>query len=191
MGVAWTCRLVGFAGVVGFFISAFTPLPNLLGGWLSTPPRLGPAEAIVVLGGPESQRRAVHGILLYRQGLAPLVVFSGSILEVHAREALAHDLGLPPAVILTEATAHTTQQEAVRVGALLHARGIRRILLVTDALGMSRARGVFGRAGFDVLPAPATGPGDSPGPPHDQLAFTLSIAEELAAQLYYRLMGYL
>jgi uncharacterized SAM-binding protein YcdF (DUF218 family) len=185
------CRLLGFAAIVSFLIIAFTPLPNRVGGWLYTPPRLGPAGAIVVLGGPESEHRAIQGILLYRQGLAPVLVFSGLPPEVQTRETLARDLGLPPDVILTEGTVRTTREEAVKVGALLRARGIRRILLVTDALGMRRARAVFERAGFEVLPVPSTGPGDLMGPPQDQVEFALTIAEETVAYLYYRLMGYL
>jgi uncharacterized SAM-binding protein YcdF (DUF218 family) len=184
-------RRVGLIAVAGFLIMAFTPLVNLLGDWLSVPPRLGPAGAIVVLGGPESERRALVGLRLYRQGLAPLVVFSGDPLEVEKRETLARDLGVPPEAILTEGTVHTTRDEGMKIGALLRARGIRRILLVTDALSMSRARGVFEGAGFDVLPAPWTGPGDSFGPPQERLESALSIAEEVAGRLYYRLMGYL
>jgi uncharacterized SAM-binding protein YcdF (DUF218 family) len=185
------CRVVGLAGVVVLALIAFTPLPNVVGGRLSTPPRLGRAGAIVVLGGPEAQHGAIHGIVLYRQGLAPVLVFSGSLLEVLPRELLARELGLPKEAVLSERAAMTTRQEATRVGALLRARGIQRILLVTDALSMRRARSVFERAGFDVLPAPSTSPGDSMGPPQDQLGFALLIAEEAAAQLYYRAMGYL
>lgn len=177
--------------MVAFLIIAFTPLPNLLHGWLSIPQREGPAGAIVVLGGSESERRAILGIRLYRQGLAPLVTFSGTPYEVQTRKTLARDLGVPPEAILTEPTVHTTREEALKVGALLHARGIHRILLVTDALAMRRARRVFERAGFEVLPAPSIGAGNSMGPPQKQVEFALTVAEETAAYLYYRLMGYL
>ena len=186
-----TVRMLGGAAVVAFLIIAFTPLPDLLHGWLSIPQREGPAGAIVVLGGSESERRAILGIRLYRQGLAPLVTFSGTSFEVQTRKTLARDLGVPPEAILTEPTVHTTREEALKVGALLHARGIHRILLVTDALAMRRARRVFERAGFEVLPAPSTGVHDSMRSPQGHMEFALIIAEEAAAYLYYRLMGYL
>ena len=144
-----------------------------------------------MLGGPESEHRAVQGILLYRRGLAPLVVFSDSPSEVHIRVELAQRLGLPLEAILIESAARTTREEAVRIGALLHARGIHRILLITDALSMWRAEGLFRRAGFDVLPAPSTSTGGTIGPPQDQLGFTLLIAEETTARFYYWLIGYL
>ena len=185
------CRWIGLAGVIGLGLIAFTPVPNVLGGLLSTPPRLGTAGAIVVLGGPDAQYGAFHGIVLYRQGLAPLLIFSGNLQETATKMALARDLGLPSGAVLTERRALTTRQEAEMIGGLLRERGIRRILLVTDALSMRRARGVFERRGFEVLPAPSTSAGDTMGPPQDQLGFSIMIAEELAAELYYRVMGYL
>ena len=189
--VASICRFVGWTAIIALLITAFTPFSNLLGELVSATPRLGRAGAIVVLGGPESEHRTVQGILLYRQGLAPLVVFSDSPSEVHIRMELAQSLGLPLEAILIESAARTTREEAVRIGALLRVRGIHKILLVTDALSMWRAEGLFRRAGFDVLPAPSTSTGGSIGPPQDQLGFTLLIAEETTARLYYWLIGYL
>jgi len=179
------------AAIVGFLIAAFTPFPNVLGALVSATPRLGRAGAIVVLGGPEPEHRALQGILLYRQGLAPLVVFSDSPSEVHLRVELAQSFGLPLDAVLIETAARTTREEAVRIGDRLHGRGIHRILLITDALGMRRAEGLFKRAGFDVLPAPSTNTGDTMGPPQDQLGFVLLIAEEITARFYYWLVGYL
>src|SRR5512143_3529491 len=95
-----TVRMLGGAAVVAFLIIAFTPLPDLLHGWLSIPQREGPAGAIVVLGGSESERRTILGLRLYRQGLAPLVTFSGTPFEVQTRKTLARDLGVPPEAIL-------------------------------------------------------------------------------------------
>jgi len=189
--VAGLFRLLGWLAVVGVFVIAFTPLANVVGGRLYIPPRLGPAGAIVVLGGTGSEHRAIVGIRLYRKGLAPLMVLSGVPLEIEQRETLARDLGVPQEALATEGRARTSREEALKVGALLRARGVRRILLVTDSLSMRRARGVFERAGFEVLPAPSTGPGDRIGRPEDQLGFALTIAEETVAYLYYRLIGYL
>ena len=76
-GWATFCRLLGFVGLAFFCISAFTPVPSILSGWLSPPPRLRQAEAIVVLGAgvwpdgvlsDSSMRRALHGIVQYREG---------------------------------------------------------------------------------------------------------------------------
>jgi len=200
-------RALGIVAMVGFFISAFTPLANVIAGWQRIPARLEPAEAIVVLGGDgverdatlgsTSLRRAIHGIVLHRQGLAPLLVLSGppshaGRSEAEARADLARQLGVSSDVVLTESGARTTREEAERIRDLLHPRAIRRILLVTDSHHMMRARGVFERVGFEVVPAPAD---DHPfllsRAPEDRLQFLRRIAQAYLARVYYRLAGYL
>lgn len=199
------CRLLGLGGVVFFMISAFSPLPNLLSRWMSTPSRLEPAQAIVVLGGgifqdgmlsTSSLRRALHGISLHRKGLAPLLVFLGpargaGLVEAEIRAELARELGVSPAAILTVTEAWTTRQEAVRVRALLEPRGARRILLVTDSRHLARAGPLFERAGFEVVAAPADSISSAQDSPQGRLELTRQVLQELAARFYYRVAGYL
>ncbi len=205
MSWARICRLLGLTGVALFFTSAFTPLPNILARWLSIPPRLERAEAIIVLGGElqpdgtlsnSSLPRALHGIVLHRKGLAPLLVFLGSdraegLVEAEVRAGLARQLGISAEAILTEAGARTTREEAVRVEVLLRPMGVRRILLVTDSQHMARARGLFERAGFAVLAAPADDFSNAADKPDERLRLMRRILEELLAQIYYRVAGYL
>lgn len=201
------CRTLGLVGILLFGASAFTPLPNLVARWDLPPARLEPADAIVVLGGEgvagdgilgsTSLRRAIRGIVLYRQGLAPLLVLLGSGAdtgdsEAAARADLARRLGVSSDAILMEDGARTTRQEAERIRDLLRPRGVRRILLVTDSQHMTRARGVFERAGFEVLPVPAE---DevliSSAKPEDRLQLFRWAVLEFMARLYYRAAGYL
>jgi hypothetical protein len=80
-------RLLGLSAVAVFVLSAFTPLLAAVAALLGGPARLEPADAIVVAarGGVDSDgvlsnaslRRTLHGIALYRRGLAPLLLFSG------------------------------------------------------------------------------------------------------------------
>jgi uncharacterized SAM-binding protein YcdF (DUF218 family) len=198
------CRGLGLAGVILFFVSAFTPLPNVVGHRIASPPRLAPADAIVVLGaslqgdmlGCTSLRETLHGIRLYRRGLAPLLVLSGSSQtegpsEAEIRAELAREQGVRPEAILLVSDARTTREEAMRVQARIGASGARRILLVTDSQHMRRAQGVFERAGFDVLAAPVDDiPLDASGP-EGRLLLTRWILEEWAARVYYRVAGYL
>lgn len=205
--MSWTTisRALGGAGYALFFAAAFTPLPNLLAGWLVSPARLEQADAIVVLSAgiePDgmlsdaSLRRTVHGITLARQGLAPLLVLSGSgrdggPTEAAVRAALAHDLGLPRERILTETGAHTTREEAARLSMALRPRGIRRILLVTGALHTARARLVFERAGFTVFPAPVEDWSHWVAYPEGRLELMRGILAEVFGTVYYRAAGYL
>ena len=198
-------RLLGLAGVVLLITSAFTPLPNILARWLSIPPRLELAEAIVVLGGkiePDGKlnnaalRRAVHGITLHRKGLGPLLVFLGTDdtdgpSEAEVRAELARQMGISPEMILTEAGPRTTREEAVRVEVLLRPMGVRRILLVTDSQHMARAQGLFERAGFEVLAAPADDFSSTADAPEERLRLMRRILGEILARIYYQIAGYL
>jgi uncharacterized SAM-binding protein YcdF (DUF218 family) len=168
---------------------------------MSVPPQLARADAIVVLahsvdlGGHltnQSMRRALGGIRLYKQGLAPLLVFSGVArggrpLEAEARVNLAQELGVPGPAVMAAPTAHTTREEAVRARALLWPIGARRILLVTDWEHMQRARGLFEHVGFEVFPAPVSAP-SRVSTPEDRLHLARAMAQELAAQVYNRVV---
>lgn len=205
----WTrlCQGLGAAGVGFLLASAFTPLPTVLGRALGgDSPQLEPAEAIVVLGTelrPDgtltntSLRRTIHGILLFRQGLAPILVFlgppraGGGRAEAEVRAELARELGVAREAVLTDAQAWTTREEAERVWALLGPRSLRRILLVTEAQHIPRARAVFERAGFTVLAAPADGLGIIGPDPEARLRLMRDVLEEWLARLYYRAAGYL
>jgi uncharacterized SAM-binding protein YcdF (DUF218 family) len=192
-------RFLGLVGLVVFGAGAFTPLPNWLNAWMGGSARLEPADAIVVLGrgGADSDgvltnrslRRLMHGVELYRKALAPVLVVSGTAEETSARGTLAEGLGLPARTILRAGSAHTTEEEAERLGQMLLPRGQRRILLVADPIDMPRARAVMKRAGFTVLPAPTAATG--PSLPEARLALLRDIATELAGWAYYRVAGIL
>lgn len=199
-------RVTGAFVVVLFLILALTPAVNFLGRWM-TPrnPRLRPAQAIVVLGGSglrgdgelttTSLRRTQHGIGLYRAGLAPILVFSGTRSaygnEALVRSAVAQACGVPRSAILTEATARTTHEEAVHIARLLHPQNIRTIALVVDAEGMWRAQRAFERVGFTVMAAPASDVSSLSGEPEDRLDVARRQAMELFARVYYTIAGYL
>lgn len=198
-------RLLGVAGVGAFLAAAFTPLPDLMSRSMTTVARLDGAAAIVVLGGggvrgdgtlsDTSMRRTLHGIELYRQGLAPLLVLSGPAstgpAEAEVRARLARECGVPAEAILTERAARTTHEEGINIGALLRPKGIRKIIVVADAQGTARAVGVFERVGFEVAPAAV---GDVSGvgtAPEERLKLLRRVVIELLARSYYRVAGYL
>ena len=199
------CRILGAICVVLFLIVALTPVPNVLYAWMAVPSRLEPAQAIVVLGSSvnedgiledESLRRAIQGILLYRKGLSPRILFTGYTLpggpaEAQVRGALARQLGMPDEAVLVETRARTTREEAALAAAMLQGQGIRRILLVTDEIHLVRAQRLFARAGFEVLPAPAAEPSRTSTAPEGRLNLARIVLGEALAQVYYRTAGYL
>ena len=205
MGLA-LLRVVGGAAIVAFLVAGFTPAVNLLSYWMAPARRAEPTQAIVVLGAggvdtsggltETSLHAAMDAITLYRQGLAPVVVFSGfprdgAKGEAQLRADLAVSCGIPGPAMLTTSRARTTNEEAHEIRTLLEPRGIRKIMLVADSAGMRRAMGVFERAGFDVVPTPWVGTLDLGGSPEARINLLRRVVIELGARLYYRMAGHL
>ena len=133
------------------------------------------APVIVVLGGGVSgprppQRpypdlgaaadRVWHAARLFHAGKAPRVLLSGGTVrtgdgsEAEAMQRLLLDLGVPPAAIELEAASDTTATNARHTARQLAAQGVKRVILVTSALHMPRARAALEREGLQVHPAP-------------------------------------
>lgn len=136
------------------------------------------ADAIVVLGGGTAPRvwprptvevgdagdRVLYAAELFRRGGAPLVIVSGHVSTGGlAPRPIAEDMaellttiGVPASAIVIERKAENTHDHAVYVCAMLQERQIARVLLVTSAVHMRRALGVFRRdcGSVDYVPAP-------------------------------------
>ena len=189
-------RAVGLAVVVVFGVIAFTRLSDRLATWRAVPDAaLAPADAIVVMagGGVSTLHRTVSGIVLYEQHLAPLLVLSGPPdgPELEHRDRLARDLGLPRTGALAVAAGRTTHEEVAALAALLQARRVRTIILVTGAQHMTRAKRLFERRGLAVLPQAADAAELPTDNPEERFALVRGVVEEAAAVLYYRAAGYL
>ena len=143
-----------------------TPLAPWIARPLELPDTSGPAQAIVVLGAGVSRgctpdfhsvRRTVHAARLFRQGRAPVILFTGgrpphrSCAIADAMAGLARELGVPAESILVERVSSTTWENAVEASKILGPRGIRKVLLISDSLHMRRGEACLRRFGFDVL----------------------------------------
>lgn len=194
-------RALGAATVLAFLAVAFTPLTHAVHRAFVVPERLAPASAIVVLGagangdylGERSLRRAVHGLRLCHRGLAPVIVMHGPLHEFwppesEIRAALARDLAVR-AEVLALTGGRTTQEEAAESWHRLAPQGRTRILLVTGAHHMWRARALFEREGFEVLPAPVDEAAPAAARPELRLAMARSLLQEGLARVVYRLLG--
>jgi uncharacterized SAM-binding protein YcdF (DUF218 family) len=205
MSARGALRGIGGATVALFAALAFTPLANRLYGALVPPAApLEPAAAIVVLGSrvdngvlsDSSLRRALGGVMLFRQGLAPLLVMlgpgsRGKLSEADVRVQLARDLGVPATALLAEPRGRTTRDEARVSWEDLAPRGVRRILLVTASDHMPRAAALFRGAGFEVVEAPVAELSSSAGQPQARLELAHVLLRELVARAYHRVAGYL
>ena len=135
---------------------------------------LPPAPALVVLGGgiappgagdvapdlSSAADRVWFAAQLYHAGKAPLLILAGGsdpsvsrTSEAAAMQRLLTDLGVPAAAMLREERSRNTRENARFSAELLRERGIEQILLVTSALHMRRALGLFEATGLQVIPA--------------------------------------
>lgn len=160
MGCGITTRFVGVPlekdwKVVGKPHGDISGLPN--------------ADAVMVLGGgmgvhaqcgaPEmfgAADRVWHAGRLYKAGKSRLICVSGKDAE-KSTILFLNDLGVPKGAIMTVIDPRNTEEEARTFLDLLREETDNeypRILLVTSAWHMSRAKLLFERVGFDVVSAP-------------------------------------
>jgi uncharacterized SAM-binding protein YcdF (DUF218 family) len=104
--------------------------------------------------------RCRHAAWLYRMGWRLPVVASGGrqggrVMAEIIRDALEAE-GVPREGIWLEGESDSTRANAAFSAKLLLPRGIRRIVLVTEAYHMRRAERDFLKEGFDVEPAPCS-----------------------------------
>lgn len=135
------------------------------------------ADAILVLSGglrdkvpprrmvevDEAGNRVIYAALLYKQRKAGVVICTGGIATggVAARPAAAvmaeflAMLGVPKEAVVTEGGSSNTHEHARNLPAIFQERRIRHILLVTSAMHMPRALGVFRKQYPDIEFTPA------------------------------------
>ncbi len=127
-----------------------------------------PVDAIVVLGAaqyngrpsPVLRARLDHGLSLYREQQAPLVVVTGGVgrgdttseAQVGRRYLVAH--GVPEHAVVAESEGRTTMASMNAVTGWLRARGLRRVLLVSDPFHMFRLRLEARRTALEAYTSP-------------------------------------
>jgi len=146
----------------------------------------------------ESMRRFVHGLELYKRGLAPTIVLLGpprtdvvTAPEAEVRWEIARNFGVPGNAVIRIPDAYTTREEALLTSDALRTRNAGRILLVTESVHMKRAKRVFEKNGFVVLPGSWDYHAATAASASHRLFLSLRIAEETLALVYYRLAGYI
>lgn len=123
-------------------------------------PAIPPQPAIVL--DDATANRLLYAAQLYREGKAPAVIISGGRVPwlkniapmSESMAAVIELLGVPKSAIIQEPNSANTYENAVDVGAILRARHIGRILLVTSAMHLPRAMALFKRQGIDAIAAP-------------------------------------
>lgn len=161
----------------------------------------GRADAIVVPGagvtGPcvpnlHALRRTLLASRLWREGRAPLILFTGGTGSAgcpvaKAMADLAIEVGVPASSVHIETSSLSTRENGELSAPLLRGWGVRSIVIVTDHLHMRRASGAFENHGFRVERASV--------PVYaghlDNVSMLQAGSREMAALLYYRMRGWL
>ncbi|MBF0589402.1 MAG: YdcF family protein [Magnetococcales bacterium] len=179
------------------------------------------SDVIVVLGGgvarlPSPPRleieltsisnRIRYAAKLYKAGKAPRIIVSGgsiSWMGVKAPESvvmreLLMEWGVPSDAIIQESRSRNTRENATATRTILDQNGWHHLLLVTSAVHMRRAIGVFRAAGLGPVAATTDVGSHRPtiSTPFDlwpnagYLAGTSVVIREHLGWLYYRLRGW-
>lgn len=179
------------------------------------------ADAIVVLGGnsaanrrnwfeKEVDRDSAHRRLdtaeaLYIAGKAPIIIVSGganegTVSEARGMESSLRALGVPAEVIIREDDSQTTRENALYTKRTMEAHDLHSVLVVTSALHMPRAMGVFKSLDIDAHAAqnppqinmPQDNPDFNPYYPNMRaLAASRSIIKEYLGYWVYQLRGWI
>ena len=97
--------------------------------------------------------------------------------------------------VWTEERSHSTAENASRTVQILRAKGISKIVLVTEAYHMPRAEACFRKLGMQVLPAPCSFNTMEPlgwrdlGPDYRALSINENNLHEWIGLFWYRMKG--
>jgi uncharacterized SAM-binding protein YcdF (DUF218 family) len=138
--------------LLGFLVGVISILAILagVGHWLGPTDSLAKADAIVAISG-DTGHRAESAVALWKQGYAPLLIFSGgsrdpdSVASAELMKRTAVAAGVPANAIVVEGTSATTEENAKLVAELMRSQGLRSAILVTSPYHQRRAAMLFDR----------------------------------------------
>ena len=138
--------------LLGFLLGALTIVALLVGvgHWLDLTDPLAHADAIVAISG-DTGARAESAIALWKQGYAPVLIFSGgssdpeSVASAELMKRTAVAAGIPGNAIVVEGTSATTEENAQHVAELMKSAGLHSAILVTSPYHQRRAALLFER----------------------------------------------
>ena len=124
------------------------PLLFALGRWLTVSEPIEKADVIVVLAG-DSGGRVLHGVELYRRGVAPKILMSGGPIGLmtwaELMKAQAMGLGVPAEDIWIQGRSTSTTEDAHFSAGILRAQGIGSVCLATSNFHSRRSGMLFRR----------------------------------------------
>lgn len=134
--------------MIAIIILIVIALPLFIGWYLSPQDPLEKVDAIVVVSGGDNDLRIKKGVELYKEGWAPVLVFSGAAKEGDVSNALAMERiaiksGVPTDSILIEEKSKTTAENATFTSDLLRKNNLQSFILVTSPYHQRRTYELF------------------------------------------------
>ncbi len=160
--VRWTVSLA-FAGVAAWIAYVCVAIR-----YYATHDQAQPADAIAVFGAaeydgrpsPVLRARLMHGLRLYREKLAPLVITlgGGEVGEQHSEGGVGAEFllarGVPERAVIAETKSQDTRESARQLARIAQANGLKRIVVVSDGTHLFRIRALCQAAGLEVYTSP-------------------------------------
>jgi uncharacterized SAM-binding protein YcdF (DUF218 family) len=125
------------------------------------------SDAIVVFGAaeydgrpsPVFRARLDHALMLYRHGIAPLLItLGGDGGDEHSEGSVGRTYlmgqGVAENVIIVETESRNTEESAERVAVIARANALRRLVIVSDGSHLFRIHAICAAEGLDVLTSP-------------------------------------
>jgi uncharacterized SAM-binding protein YcdF (DUF218 family) len=220
-------------GAIKVFSMAFTAVALIItqtpvANWLAAPlsgvaPDMKKADIIAVLGGgaykegvlsPASTDRLLHGLLLYREGYAERIIFSGGsitgmgrklrhtvlgtdasgsigVVEASLMMRTAAALGVPEGAASVDAASTNTRENIVNIKGHMERNGLKTCLMVTSSTHMLRSHLVARKSGLACSPAPVPDYSYLRMSAIDRLGLFRAAAWEYSAIALYWLYGYI
>jgi uncharacterized SAM-binding protein YcdF (DUF218 family) len=174
-------RLISMVFTVTAIIIMYTPISNYMAMPLIVPPEVKKTDLIAVLGGGAypngvlgggSNERLIQGMLLYREGYAPEIIFSGGtiispsekvlhtitksgdtgkidVVESAIMEDVSLKLGIPDEDVSAEKSSTHTYGNLVGVRDYMERKGFKTCLIVTSPTHTYRSFRVAKKLGLD------------------------------------------
>lgn len=123
-------------------------LPLFIGWYLSPQDPIERADTIIAVSGGDSNARIEKSVELYKEGWAPVIIFSGAAAEgdisnAAAMRNIASSMGVPKSDILIEEKSVDTVENAKFTSEIIKSKGYQSIILVTSPYHQRRTMELF------------------------------------------------
>lgn len=137
-------------------------------GYYATRDEARPADAIAVFGAaeydgrpsPVLRARLDHGLELYEQKIAPLIITlgGGELADRHSEGGVGRDYlmahGVPDSAIIAETRSDNTEESVKRLAAIARENHLNTVVVVSDGTHLFRVHALCASMGLRVLTSP-------------------------------------